>query len=104
MNFTYTGGSATDFKSFATLTLPDGSPNQTSGSVDVTLTVTDDQGLSDVETQTITYGARPLETSDPTYSQFVTTSDGLNLLANTSVLSVDIEVTDGTNTTNEDYL
>ena len=52
-------GSETQFKSFATLDLPTGSPGDITGSIDVTLTVTDDQGLTDTDTQTITY-ALPL--------------------------------------------
>jgi len=101
---TLVNGTEGQFKSLGKITLPSGSPGDTTGSLDVTLTVTDDQGLTDTDTQTITFGPVPLEVGGTTYTQNVTTTDGLNLLANTSVLEVDVEVTDGSVTTQEDYL
>jgi len=52
--------SESNFKSIASLDLPSGSPGDTTGSVDVTLTVTDDQGLTDTETLTVNYTPAPL--------------------------------------------
>jgi hypothetical protein len=73
-------GNEGQFKSLASLTLPDGSPGDTTGSIDVTLTVTDDQGLTDTETQPITYGPAPLESGDVIHSITVTADDGNELL------------------------
>lgn len=97
-------GISSQFKTTAKLTLPEGSPGDTASSIDITLEVTDDQNLVDSVTKTINYGPKPIDTGEVTYSQFITTTDGLNLLANTSVLGVSIETSDGTSTTNEDYL
>jgi hypothetical protein len=59
-NFDLTfAGEQSQFVSIASVDIPTGSPGDTTGSIDVTLTVTDDQGLTDTEAQTITY-ALPL--------------------------------------------
>ena len=97
--------SESNFKSIASLDLPTGSPGDTTGSVDVTLTVTDDQGLTDTETQTITYGPAPLVQPElDSYEKFVQTADGLYILGSPGVLEVDTEVTDGGITLTSEYL
>jgi len=98
-------GTETQFKSLASLTLPAGSPRDTTRSIDVTLTVTDDQGLTDTETQTITCGPAPLVQPElDSYEKFVQTADGLYILGSPGVLSVETEITDGGVTLTEKYL
>ncbi len=84
------------FQNILNLTLPDGSPGETSGSIDVTLTVTDDQGITKETTKTIEYGLVPLEEPEiSSLEKFVTTDDGLNILGTPSITSVETEVVEG---------
>ena len=87
-------GSETQFKSFATLDLPIGSPGDITGSLDVTLTVTDDQGLTDTDTQTIDYGLPALnEDSDSDLSVTIVNDGGINVLSAPIILGAEIETT-----------
>ena len=98
-------GSESHFKTIASLTLPSGNAGDTTGSVDVTLTVTDDEGLTDTETQTIIYGPAPLDPPElDSYNKFIQTGDGLYILGSPGVLEVETEVNDGGVTLTETYL
>jgi hypothetical protein len=89
-------GSESHFKTIASLTLPDGSPGETSGSVDITLTVTDDEGITKEITKTINYVPTPLPEPEITdLEKFVTTEDGLNILGSPSITSVETELVQG---------
>jgi hypothetical protein len=84
------------FQFITSLTLPSGSPGDTTGSVDVTLTVTDNQGITKETTKTIEYGLVPLEEPEiSSLEKFVTTDDGLNILGTPSITSVETEVVQG---------
>jgi hypothetical protein len=89
-----------NFQSILSLDLPIGSTGDTTGSINVTLTVTDDQGLTEEFTKTLEYGLAPLEEPEITsLEKFVITTDGLNILGAPSVTSLETEIIDDSGAT-----
>jgi hypothetical protein len=93
------------FESIKSLTLPDGSVGETEGSIDITLTVIDDQGISREITKTINFTPKPLDGPEIiSYTKTVKTENGLDILGAPAVLGVEYTTIDGDITTTTEYI